>query len=283
MQGLAQLEQHEIGDVHQVVLGIDARGAKAVLHPLGRRTDLAARDRNADVAGSGLGIFDADRHLQIVIVGSEGRNVGQFHLGVFAAALQVSGQIARHADVRRGVHTVGRESDLDQIVVLDMQVFPGRHAHGSVCRKFHDAVVRSPDAQFVLGAEHAQRLHAADLRTLDLELLVAAVGVEHRTDRGAEHLESRPAVGRAADDLQRLGGPHVDCGQVQVVRIGMIGTGQDLADDNALKAAFHGFDLLEAFDFETDVRQDFGHLFGREIGRDITFEPVIRNIHIDKF
>ena len=70
---------------------------------------------------------------------------------------------------------------------------------------------------------------------------------------------------------------------MQVVRIGMIGTGQDLADDNALKAAFHGFDLLEAFDFEADVRQDFGHLFGREIGRDITFEPVIRNIHIDKF
>ena len=56
-----------------------------------------------------------------------------------------------------------------------------------------------------------------------------------------------------------------------------------LADDNALKTAFHGFDLLEAFDFEADVRQDFSDLFGRKIGRDITFEPVIRNIHIVKF
>ena len=70
---------------------------------------------------------------------------------------------------------------------------------------------------------------------------------------------------------------------VRVVRIGVIGTGHNLADDNAPKAAFHGFDLLEAFDFEADVRQDFSDLFGRKIGRDITFEPVIRNIHIVKF
>ena len=40
-----------------------------------------------------------------------------------------------------------------------------------------------------------------------------------------------------------------------------------------------GVDSLEAFDFEADVRQDFSDLFGRKIGRDITFEPVIRNIH----
>ena len=106
---------------------------------------------------------------------------------------------------------------------------------------------------------------------------------EHRADRGAEDFQSGPAVRGAADDLQRLGGSHVHCGDVQVVRIGVIGAGHNLADDNAPKAAFHGFDLLEAFDFEADVRQDFSDLFGRKIGRDITFEPVIRNIHIVKF
>lgn len=98
-----------------------------------------------------------------------------------------------------------------------------------------------------------------------------------------EDFQSGPAVRGAADDLQRLGGSHVHRGDVQVVRIGVIGTGHNLADDNAPKAAFHGFDLLEAFDFEADVRQDFSDLFGRKIGRDITFEPVIRNIHIVKF
>ena len=185
MQGLAQLEQHEIGDVDEVVLGIDARGAQAVLHPFGRRGDLAALNRHTDIAGSGFGILDANLYLQAVVVGSESRHVGQLHCDILAAALQVGGQIARHADMRSGVDTVGRQADLDQVVVLDMQVFLGCHAHGGIRRKFHDAVVRSSDAQFVLGAEHAQRLHAADFRAFDFELLVAAVGVEHRTDRSA--------------------------------------------------------------------------------------------------
>ena len=136
-----------------------------------------------------------------------------------------------------------------------MQVLLGRHAHGGVGRKLHDAVVRRSDAQFVLGAEHAQRLHAADFRTLDLELLVAAVGVEHRADRRAEDLQPRTAVGGAADDLQRFGGSDIDRGQVEVVRIGMVRAGHDLADDDALKAAFHGLDLLETLDLKTDVGQ----------------------------
>ena len=283
MQGLAQFEQHEIGDVHEVVLGVDARGAQTVLHPVGRGADLASRDRDARIAGCGLGVFDADFHIQIVVVGGESRNVGQLHRNAFAAALQVGRQIAGHTDVRRGIHAVGRKADFDQIVVLDMQVLLGRHAHGSVGRKLHDAVVRRSDAQFVFGAKHAQRLHAADFRTLDLELLVAAVGVEHRADRRAKDFQTRAAVGGAADDLQRFGGADIDRGQVQVVRIGMVRAGHDLADDDACKAAFHGLDLLEALDLEADVGQYFGHFFGREIGVDITFEPVIRNIHIVEF
>ena len=55
----------------------------------------------------------------------------------------------------------------------------------------------------------------------------------------------------------------------------MVRAGHDLADDDALKAAFHGLDLLETLDLETDVGQHFGHFLGREISVDITFEPVI--------
>ena len=128
--------------------------------------------------------------------------------------MQVGRQIAGHTDVRRGIHAVGRKADFDQVVVLDMQVLLGRHAHGSVGRKLHDAVVRRSDAQFVFGAKHAQRLHAADFRTLDLELLVAAVGVEHRADRRAKDFQTRAAIGGAADDLQRFGGADIDRSQV---------------------------------------------------------------------
>ena len=45
-----------------------------------------------------------------MVVGGEGRNVGHLHLHMLAAALQISGQVAGHADVRRGVDAVGRET-----------------------------------------------------------------------------------------------------------------------------------------------------------------------------
>ena len=92
-------------------------------------------------------------------------------------------------------------TDADQIVVLDMQILFSRHTDLRSGRQLHDAVVRRADAQLVLGAEHTERLHAADLAALDFELLVAPVGIEHGTHRGAEHLESLTAVGCAADDL----------------------------------------------------------------------------------
>ena len=50
-RGLPQLEEHEVGDIDQIVLGVDARGAQAVLHPLRRRAYLAVLHRHARVAG----------------------------------------------------------------------------------------------------------------------------------------------------------------------------------------------------------------------------------------
>ena len=143
--------------------------------------------------------------------------------------------------------------------------------------------MRGSDAQFVLGTEHAERLHAADLAAFDLEFLVAAAGVEHRAHRGAEHFQPRAAVGGAADDLQRLARADVDRGDMQVVGIGMILTGEHLAHHHARKAALDGLDLLKALDLESDVGQYPGNLFGPEIGVDVAFEPVIRNIHIVEF
>ena len=283
VQRLSELEEHEVGDVDQVVLGVNARGPQAVLHPLGRGADLAARDRDAHVAGAGLVVFDADRHGQVVVVHGKGRDVGPLHLRPLAAATEVGRQVARHADVRGGIHPVGRQADLDQVVVLDAEVLPGRHADGRVGRKLHDALVRGADAQLVLGAEHAERLDAADLRPLDLELLVAAVGVEHRADRGAEHLQSRTAVGRTADDLQRFARADIDRRDVQVVRVGMVRAGHDLADHHAPKAALDGLDLLEALDLESYVGQNTGHLLGRKVRFDVAFEPVVGNIHIVEF
>ena len=185
--------------------------------------------------------------------------------------------------MRGGIDAVGRQTNLDQEVVLDVQVLLRGHTDGSLLRQFHDAGVVRADAQLVLGAEHAQRLDAADLRTLDLELLVAARGVEHRAYRGAHYLEARAAVRRTADDLQRLAAPDIHRRDMQVVRIGMVHAGEHLADHDALQTAADGLDLLEALDFQPDIRQDAGDLFGRQVGREVTLQPVVRNIHIVEF
>ena len=283
VQGLSQFEKHEIGDVHQVVLGVDARGTQAVLHPLGRGGYLAVFYGHARIAGRRLVVLDADFHAEVVVVRGESRHVGHLHRNIFPPAAQIGRQVARHADVRRGIHTVGREPHLDQVVVLDAEVVPGRRTRHGIGGKLHDPVVRGSDAQFVLGTEHAERLHAADLAAFDLEFLVAAAGVEHRAHRGAEHFQPRAAVGGAADDLQRLARADVDRGDMQVVGIGMILTGEHLAHHHARKAALDGLDLLKALDLESDVGQYPGNLFGPEIGVDVAFEPVIRNIHIVEF
>ena len=283
VQRLAQFEEDEVRDVDQVVLRVDAGRPQAVLHPLGRGADLAARNRHARIARCGLLVLDADLHLQIVVVHRKGRDVGPLHLSLLAAAAQPRRQVARHADMRSGIHAVGGQADLDQVVVLDVQELLGAHAHGGVGRKFDDALVRRADAQLVLGTQHAERLHAADLRAFDLELLVAAVGVEHRTDLGAEGLQPRTAVGGAADDPQRFALADVDRRHVQMVRIGMHLARQHLADNNSRKASLDGFDLLEALDLQADLRKHLGDLLGRKVRREVAFEPVVRNIHIVVF
>ena len=70
---------------------------------------------------------------------------------------------------------------------------------------------------------------------------------------------------------------------MQVVGIGMLLAGEHLAHHHARKAALDGLDLLEALDLESDVGQYPGDLFGPEIGVDVAFEPVRRNIHIVEF
>ena len=182
--------------------------------------------------------------------------------------------------MRSCIDAVGRQTDADQVVVLDMQILLGRHPDRRIGGQLHDTVVRRADPQLVLGAEHSERLHAADLAALDLERLVASFGVEHGTHRCAEHFESLAAVGGAADDPQGLRSAHVDRRYVQMIRIGMLLAGEHFAHDDALQAAAHGLDLLERLHLQTDVREDSRHRLGRQVGGDVLFQPVVRDIHI---
>ena len=50
--------------------------------------------------------------------------------------------------------------------------------------------------------------------------------------------------------------------------------------DDVLQAAAHGLDLLERLHLQTDVREDSRHRLGRQVGGDVLFQPVVRDIHI---
>ena len=63
----------------------------------------------------------------------------------------------------------------------------------------------------------------------------------------------------------------------------MVDAGQHLADHDALQTAAYGFDFLEPFDLEADVRQNRGNLLRRQRSVEVTSKPVIRNIHIVVF
>ena len=59
----------------------------------------------------------------------------------------------------------------------------------------------------------------------------------------------------------------------------MIDAGFHFTDDHTLKSALDSFDFLETLDLQTDIGQNPSYLPSRKVDIDVTFEPVIRNIH----
>ena len=76
-------------------------------------------------------------------------------------------------------------------------------------------VVACANAYFVLGANHAKALNAAQLRLFDNEFLVAVV--EHAAQVGNDNLLSGSHVGRTANYLLRLCFAKINGCYVQVV------------------------------------------------------------------
>ena len=275
VQGLTQLEQNIVCDIDQIILGIDAHSAQRILQPLGRGSDLATRNRYTCIARCSLRILNLDFDLQIVIIDRELINRRPSQLDLLAVSCQICRQVARYADVRRCVDTVGGQTDTNQIVVLDIEILLSRHTYGGVGRQLLDTIVVGANAQLIVGTQHTERLDATNFTLLDFESLGFAHRVEHRTDSCTEHLQACTHVGGTANDIERLACTDIDRRYVQVVRIGVIDAGQHLADNHTCQTATNGFDLLELFDFETYICQNFSDLLSREIGFQIIFQPIV--------
>ena len=62
VHGLAVLQHHIVGDIHNVVDGTDAGVPEPLAHPRGRGPDLHVLHQAGGVAGAEVGILNVDIH-----------------------------------------------------------------------------------------------------------------------------------------------------------------------------------------------------------------------------
>ena len=212
---LSVCHHHVVGDVDDVVDRTQTDYLQLVLKPFGTLLDLTSADAHACVALASLGVFNLNIDGQVVVVDCKLRAVGTVERCSMAVALEPSVQVACHTPVAECVRAVGCDVNLDNPVALQVIIFGCGLAYRCVFGQYYDAVVACANAYFVLGANHAKALNAAQLRLFDNEFLVAVV--EHAAQVGNDNLLSGSHVGRTANNLLRLCFAKINGCYVQVV------------------------------------------------------------------
>ena len=187
-------------------------------------------------------------------------------------------EVAGYAPVAACISTVGGNIHLYQVVALQVVVLLGRYAHGGVLGQHDDTVVAGANAYLVLGTDHAQTFHTAQLAALDNELLVAIV--QFGAHYGNNHLLSGRHIGSTAHNLQGSILSHIYGADMHVVAIGMLFASEHLACPQAFQSSLYALNFLHTAYLQTYAGQCFCHLFGREVYVYVFTKPFIGYIHI---
>ena len=193
--------------------------------------------------------------------------------GLVAALHQPGIEVARHTVMAERIGPVGRDVDFNHPVALEMVILGGRHAHDSVVGQHDDAGMVGADTYLILGAYHAEALHAAQLRFLDGEFLVAVI--EHAAQVGHNHLLSGGHIGCSADNLLGLALAEVNRRDVEMIAIGMWLTGEHLAHIKAFQPSFDGLHFVQRIHLKTGRRQSVSGFLRREVEVDIFLQPLV--------
>ena len=176
------------------------------------------------------------------------------------------------------ISTVGGNVHLYQVVALQIVVLLGRDAHRSFLGEHDYAIVAGAYAYLVLGTDHAQTFHAAQLAALYHELLVAIIQLG--AHYGNNHFLSGCDIGSTAHNLQGGFLSHIDSADVHMVAIGMLFACEDLTCPQAFQSSLNALNLLYTAYFQTYAGQCFCHLLGREVYVYVFTKPFIGYIHI---
>ena len=265
VQRLAGLEEHEIGNVHHVVDGLEADGHQPLLQPFRAGGHLHALHRDAGVAGSALAV----QHLHgngIPFAFAESVHGRDAERCGNVLAAEVAVEVTGYAYVGSRINTVGGNLVFNHGLVLELEVLLGGSAHHGALRELHDALMAGAYAKFVLGTDHSKALHAPDLGFLNLE-----VSGKDGAYLGKKYLLAGGHVGRAAYHLDGLGAAVIHRGNVQVVAVRMRLAGKDLCHHDALEPAGNHFLHLNTVHLDADGSHGLRHLVRGEVTLQILF------------
>src|SRR5581483_9698775 len=78
------------------------------------------------------------------------------------------------AHVRGSIGAVWCQADLEHVVIFQFKILLSRNAHRGVGVQYYNAIMRMPQADLVLGADHTLRLFTANFRFIDLKWFTAS-------------------------------------------------------------------------------------------------------------
>ena len=244
VEGLAHLQHHIIGDVHDIADGAHPGLAQPLLHPQGRRADGHVPDEGGGVAVTEGRVFNFHGGVVgggVVAVGlpfvrgqMEGRTGQRVDFPGHAAHTQAAGHIRRQFDLHHIVAQIIRQRDA------------GRRIQGQK----QNALVLLAQSQFQLRADHSCGTDAADFgrfEFLEGAWAFVAIGVhQHRAPAGKGDFEDGQCarcqtlafvleeVGRAGNHLLGFSLAVLHIHQHQSVRVRVGFHCDHLADDECL-------------------------------------------------
>ena len=235
VQRLPQLHQNIVGNVHDIGNGADAHSVQTVAHPHGRLPDGHAFHETQLVERAQVGIRDIHGPFRRPI-----RTLCfHMHLGQRQGQLESQRRFAGKAEYGQAVAAVRGDADFQNLRIQIQRVDEAR-ADLEAFGQHHDAVMIFGKPQLTLGADHAERRHAAQLGLLDDH-----TSGHRRAHQRHRHFLSGGHIGCAAHDVQHffLSGIHRAYGQM--IRIGMGLFRQDVPDDDVLDGIIRMDDVFQ--------------------------------------
>ena len=255
MQGLSLLQHHHVGDVHNGIHTIDPGPFQTLLHPSRRNLGAVnAFDQRDAVKATGLhGLSTGGRCLQEFMGRLKGQNRKR------ERRTRQGGHLPGDPDHRQTIRTVGGDRQLENRVIKaehrSNRRTKGRKLVGQ-CIEFSDAIGLRRQPQFRQGADHPVAAHPPEFPRFDREIHSRQLRAHH----GHRHVQTRPDILGAADDLNRFLGTDIHLTDAEFVGVGMFLPFFDETHDDALGP---GAEILNLFLLESRHRQTMGQRVDR--------------------